>query len=61
MSKNEQVIKEVGSNLIQISDYLESLGPDGLIDHLSAVALNLRYVETVKLLLEYTSVLEQPF
>lgn len=58
MSNNELLMKEVNFNLVQISDYLESVGPNIVVDHLSSIALNIRYAELVKLLIEYTSTLE---
>ena len=59
MSKKEELMKEVSSNLTQINDYLKSVGPDGLVDHLSAIEVNVRLVETLKLLVEYATTLEQ--
>ena len=58
MLENDKLIKEVSSNLTQITDYLESVGPNGLIDHLSAVELNIRYVETLKLLIDYATLIQ---
>ena len=58
MSKNELLMKEVNLNLVQISDYLESVGPNIAIDHLSSIDLNIRYAELIKLLIEYTLTLE---